>query len=578
MVDDRDVAGAARRTRCFVLVEPRGAGELDRRSPHRLQELLAAEHPLQLLAALALVEQLDARVRRVAGDLLDPEVAVGEARDLRQVRDRDAPVRAREAAQRLADGVRVRPPMPASISSKTIVSPPATAAIASAMRESSPPEAVSAAGAKGRPGFGRMRKRTSSAPVAPRSRSPSLRRELALAEADALELPRDRLRERRGAPRAGVRQLVGERRGPCASARPSASAAASTGSTPSASASSSARASARARAAPRTSRSGSDASSRRCGRARPRPARAGPAPPRARPGTSGARAPSRAAGPRRRAGRRRRALSSGASCSSGASARSAARDEPAGAVALVGRERLDRGADALRELGHVTKPLALAAQVVLRARLEPVGVGDERAQLASTRASAAASARAPRAGGAPRAARATPPQLCAPPELLLADEGVEHVELVARPRETALLELAGHRDQPLGDGGDVLARDAATPRVRARAAVAEDPRASTRPVLVLGPELGERLEALLVEQPSGASSSASTYASAASARRAASPLRTEQQPDRLAEDRLAGAGLAGDRVQPVGELELRLADEHEVLDPQPTKQRCRGSG
>src|SRR6185503_1553855 len=69
----------------------------------------------------------------------------------------------------------VRPPMPASISSKTIVGSPApawaTARRASATRESSPPEAVSATGANGRPEFGRMRKATASRPVEPCSRS-----------------------------------------------------------------------------------------------------------------------------------------------------------------------------------------------------------------------------------------------------------------------------------------------------------------------------------------------------------------------------------------------------------------------
>ena len=44
-------------------------------------------------------------------------------------------------------------------------------------------------------------------------------------------------------------------------------------------------------------------------------------------------------------------------------------------------------------------------------------------------------------------------QLRAQPQLLLADERVEDVELVRRPREPALLELARHRDQPLGRGG-----------------------------------------------------------------------------------------------------------------------------
>src|SRR5205807_2354724 len=67
----------------------------------------------------------------------------------------------------------VSPPMPASISSNTIVSPPATAAIASAMRESSPPEAVSATGPNGRPRLGRIMNATSSTPVGLGSRSRS---------------------------------------------------------------------------------------------------------------------------------------------------------------------------------------------------------------------------------------------------------------------------------------------------------------------------------------------------------------------------------------------------------------------
>ena len=92
----------------------------------------------------------------------------------------------------------VTPPMPASISSKTIVSPPATAAIASAIRESSPPEAVSATGANGRPAFGRTRNATSSAPVGARLALAELDPELAVAEADARELCGDRRGERLG--------------------------------------------------------------------------------------------------------------------------------------------------------------------------------------------------------------------------------------------------------------------------------------------------------------------------------------------------------------------------------------------
>ena len=101
--------------------------------------------------------------------------------------------------------------MPASISSKTIVSPPPTAAIASAIRESSPPDAVSATGPNGRPGFGRIRNRDVVRARDARLALGQLRDELALAEADAFELARDRLSERlRGfAPR--LRKLVGER-------------------------------------------------------------------------------------------------------------------------------------------------------------------------------------------------------------------------------------------------------------------------------------------------------------------------------------------------------------------------------
>src|SRR5512144_3004610 len=100
--------------------------------------------------------------------------------------------------------------MPASISSKTIVSPPPTAAIARAMRESSPPEAVSAAGANGRPAFGRIRNATSSAPVGPAQ----LDAELAVAEPDPTHLLGDRVGEWAGGCEAGLPQPGGELRRP----------------------------------------------------------------------------------------------------------------------------------------------------------------------------------------------------------------------------------------------------------------------------------------------------------------------------------------------------------------------------
>ncbi len=87
--------------------------------------------------------------------------------------------------------------MPASISSKIIVSPPPTAAMASATRESSPPEAVSATGPNGRPLFGRIRNAASSAPVAAGLALAQLDPKLAVAETDADQLPGHRVGEGR---------------------------------------------------------------------------------------------------------------------------------------------------------------------------------------------------------------------------------------------------------------------------------------------------------------------------------------------------------------------------------------------
>ena len=78
VVDDRDVVGFSRRTSSFVRLPSRAVPVCSTKahqcSSQRGDELLAAEHPLELVAALRVVEQLDPRVRRVAGNLLDPEV------------------------------------------------------------------------------------------------------------------------------------------------------------------------------------------------------------------------------------------------------------------------------------------------------------------------------------------------------------------------------------------------------------------------------------------------------------------------------------------------------------------------
>ena len=59
------------------------------RRRNRREKLAAAEHTLDLRTPLVVAELANTRVRRIAGHLLDAEVPLCAARDLRQVRDRD---------------------------------------------------------------------------------------------------------------------------------------------------------------------------------------------------------------------------------------------------------------------------------------------------------------------------------------------------------------------------------------------------------------------------------------------------------------------------------------------------------
>ena len=154
-------------------------------------------------------------------------------------------------------------------------------------------------------------------------------------------------------------------------------------------------------------------------------------------------------------------------------------------------------------------------------------------------------------------------------ELLRADERVQHVELVGGPREPTLLELPRHRDQPLGRGGEILARDRPAPRVRPGAAVSEHAARQDEARLVLRPQLRERLRAALVEEPvRHVELRLDVRLARGRPDRAGIALDAEQEPDRLGEDRLARAGLAAEDVEPGGQLELHLANEDEVLDPE----------
>ena len=248
------------------------------------------------------------------------------------------------------------------------------------------------------------------------------------------------------------------------------------------------------------------------------------------------------------------------------------RERP-GALALVGIERRCGRMGAVAELRDVAEALALGTKRLLLPRLQPVRVLDQRLELVQPRALGVGAvlqlldAPPGRDEAAPRL-----PGLLPPRPLRRPGERVEQVELVRRPREPPLRELAGEREQPVGRGDEVVACHAAAPRVGARAPVGANAAGDDEPRLVVRPEVVERLEAVLVEE-------ALRHVElrlhvGLRARRADEPrvtFRPEQQPDRLREDRLPGARLAGERDEPRRQLELGLADEDEVLDPQPAQ-------
>src|SRR4051794_5568971 len=76
-----------------------------RNSANGRQELLPAEHPLDLVLAVTGVELGDRRARLLARELLDAEVALGAGRDLREVRDRHDLRTGGKALERARHGV-----------------------------------------------------------------------------------------------------------------------------------------------------------------------------------------------------------------------------------------------------------------------------------------------------------------------------------------------------------------------------------------------------------------------------------------------------------------------------------------
>ena len=167
--------------------------------------------------------------------------------------------------------------------------------------------------------------------------------------------------------------------------------------------------------------------------------------------------------------------SSGASCSSGATARSAAATRSAPPCLLVGRDRGERRRRAGGQSSVTCRSRSRSARSSSsRPGLRP-SVSSASARSSSSRASAAAASRVSSSWARRAAASSRQARRAARAGLGRAGEGVEHRELVARPREPPLLELAAHREQRLDGGRDVLARRAPAPGVGARPPVGEDP-------------------------------------------------------------------------------------------------------
>ena len=486
--------------------EPRRPGVLD--EAHRIGLIAARERnsrPPSIRSSSSRrsssSSSLDPRVRRVARHLLDAEVPLGEARDLREVRDRDHLRALGEPAQRRrrrrARSCRRCPRRSRRRRASRRRRPRRSRARRARARRPTPSRRPGRTGGRGSGGSGRRPRRRRSAPG---SRSRSSTRN----SPSPMPTPRSSAATAAANGSAAAARAAAEPAGELVDCAPRAAASAS------------------AAAADRVEPAGQRSSSR-LGRLRasqqllvrrrrrkrrfavgdalelaPRPARARPGsassearkprrsladlaePQRQRRGARRprARAPARAARAARPHARRRRRATAAPSPSSGASASRRSRAASASSV-------------------DVAQALALGAQRFLRRRLEAVGLLDERPQLArGAPAPTPRRASARRAGAARPRARARPTRSSrAPAQLLLAGRTRRARRAGTRAaRAGAARTGRTSRSGARRRGREVLARDRAAPRVRARAPVGEDAAREHEPVLVLGRELGERRE------------------------------------------------------------------------------------
>ena len=312
--------------------------------------------------------------------------------------------------------------------------------------------------------------------------------------------------------------------------------------------------------------------------------RGAPRPPRARP--------DRPRGPRRRRAARRRGRSSTPTAATRARRARRALDQPPRGRARPRRRRAARGAVAPPSsppIAASAPPAAIRSDSAWRRRSRSgASSACSAGSGATSRSPRARSAAGPgRARARPRASRAARARDGARRshgprgsraealKVLRAGEAVEDLELRRGERQLAVLVLAVEGEQRASRAARRSAADAERPRRRRgcdprrrRGGRGRSPRLGRKPLRQLG-------ELRVVQQALGELEDALDVGLLGSGPHdPASRLAAQHEVERVGEDRLAGAGLAGDHVQPVAEAQLGALDQQQVLDPEFKEHRC----
>ena len=154
-------------------------------------------------------------------------------------------------------------------------------------------------------------------------------------------------------------------------------------------------------------------------------------------------------------------------------------------------------------------------------------------------------------------------------EVLGAGEAVEDLGLRRGEGQLAMLVLAVEGEQARAERLQVGGRGGAPGDERARPARGADPAAEHHLLGTLGQALGELGQLGVGEQAVGQlEDSLDPGLLGAGADDLRPRPAAEQQVERVGEHRLAGPGLAGDRVQALAEAQLGPLDQQQVLDSQ----------